>query len=322
MSDKIQYVKSASTRAASRATSPRDPQRRGVCPAPPRAHPRVAWNGAWVLPPHTPPRTFFFRHRSCGGGGHVAGGAQRSHQSACPPAPPADADQAMTPTTTDPSAVDAEGVGGWDDEDEDDVPPGAAAGAGGGRAGWAAGDDRLGAGSNSEPGTGDAYDGGWVQLLSVTSDNPQFHPASFQPQALPPEGETSFQASAATAAERAAAVAAGNHSSSSALNAEGGTGAPPPLVFWERRGGVADFNFLTFFFSLFLFRDVFRAACSRAQVRFPCSPLPSNPWLCSRVIFQASFCPRWRAPPKPLCLRSLAGRSMPDLDGYRLCSCP
>lgn len=36
---------------------------------------------------------------------------------------------------------------------------------------------------------------GWVQLLSVTSNNAQFHPASFLPQALPPDGETSFQAS-------------------------------------------------------------------------------------------------------------------------------
>lgn len=34
-----------------------------------------------------------------------------------------------------------------------------------------------------------------MQLLSVTSNNPQFHPASFLPQALPPDGETSFQAS-------------------------------------------------------------------------------------------------------------------------------
>lgn len=40
---------------------------------------------------------------------------------------------------------------------------------------------------------------GWVQLLSVTSDNPQFHPASFLPQALPPDGETSFQASGSRA---------------------------------------------------------------------------------------------------------------------------
>lgn len=43
---------------------------------------------------------------------------------------------------------------------------------------------------------------GWVQLLSVTSDDPQFHPASFQPQALPPEGETSFQARRGEGGER------------------------------------------------------------------------------------------------------------------------
>lgn len=48
----------------------------------------------------------------------------------------------------------------------------------------------AGAGGGAANGKGD----GWVQLLSVTSDNPQFHPASFQPHALPPEGRTSFQA--------------------------------------------------------------------------------------------------------------------------------
>lgn len=55
-----------------------------------------------------------------------------------------------------------------------------------------AGDGRGGGdGFGSEAGDGE----GWVHLLSVTSDNPQFHPASFQPHALPPGGETSFQVS-------------------------------------------------------------------------------------------------------------------------------
>lgn len=80
-------------------------------------------------------------------------------------------------------------------EDPTSAPPDAAAGVEGGREGEVAGVvvEEGGFGARAAAGAGEGE--GWVQLLSVTSDNPQFHPASFQPQALPPEGETSFQAS-------------------------------------------------------------------------------------------------------------------------------
>lgn len=85
------------------------------------------------------------------------------------------------------------GSEGYEGDDEDDDMR---QGAGGGeRVGSGVGGSWVkvaaGRGGHGVGGGGE----GWVRLLSVTSDNPQFHPASFQPQALPPEGETSFQAS-------------------------------------------------------------------------------------------------------------------------------
>lgn len=58
--------------------------------------------------------------------------------------------------------------------------------------GYGGGDVRP-AGSLGGRGVGKGIGEGWVQVISVTSDNDQFHLASFQTQALPPDGETSFK---------------------------------------------------------------------------------------------------------------------------------
>lgn len=135
--------------------------------------------------PSTPTTTFyvptslrlpFSRRRPCAA---AAGG-----QSDCPSSSEHD-------PGSEPPEQPTQGGAGHEEEEEEDVDGGEG---GPHRRAWRGGISEAGGG-----GAGAAFredDEGWVQLYSVTSDNPQFHPASFQPQVLPPDGETSFQASA------------------------------------------------------------------------------------------------------------------------------